>query len=85
MIAQSSSRRGPRPGRASDQLTRRERQILVALSRGASYDDVAVVSRITINTVRTHVRSIYGKLGATTKTQAVITGLERGLLSLGRK
>ena len=65
-----------------DRPTVRERQILVALSRGATYEKVALELGVTINTVRTHVRSLYAKLGVQTKTRAVMVGLERGLLKL---
>jgi len=78
-------RRGPRRRGDVDRPTRRERQILVALSRGSSYEDVAESLGVTINTVRTHVRSLYAKLGVRTKTAAVIAGIELGLIAWPRR
>ena len=60
----------------------RHRQVLELLQRGYSYDDVAATLGVSINTVRTHVRVIYERLGVTTKVEAVMTGLELGIIDL---
>ena len=36
---------------------------------------------MSVNTVKSHVRAIYGKLGVKTRRTAVLTALERGLLT----
>ena len=61
-------------------LTARERSIVELLSRGHSYEDVATGLGITVNTVRTHVRSLYDKLEVSSKTEAVMEALRRGFL-----
>jgi two-component system NarL family response regulator len=38
---------------------------------------------VSINTVRAHVRAVYEKLGATSKTEAVMLALRRGLVHPG--
>lgn len=69
----------PKPrGRA--QLTPRERGVLDMLAQGKSYADVGATLGVSENTVRSHVRSIYDKLGASSKTEAVMAGLRMGLL-----
>lgn len=65
-------------------LTERERTVLDWLGEGYSYTEVADRLQISINTVRTHVRNVYEKLGVSTKTQAVREALRRGLLTRTR-
>lgn len=61
-------------------LTERERAVLEAFARGERYDDVAASLDMSVNTVRTHVRSIYGKLDVTSKTEAVVLAKRLGLV-----
>jgi DNA-binding NarL/FixJ family response regulator len=62
------------------ELSRREREVVEQLSRGLSYEQVGLVLDVSINTVRVHVRSAYEKLGAASKTEAVMLALARGLV-----
>ncbi len=61
-------------------LTRREQSVLEHLSRGLTYEEVAEALGVTANTVRTHVRSLYDKLEATSRTEALNTAMRRRLL-----
>jgi DNA-binding NarL/FixJ family response regulator len=61
-------------------LTPREQGVLGMLARGKSYAEVGATLGVSENTVRSHVRSIYEKLGASSKTEAVMIGLRLGLL-----
>jgi DNA-binding NarL/FixJ family response regulator len=61
-------------------LTRRERSVLSMLAEGKSYADVGTRLGVSENTVRSHVRSIYDKLGASSKTEAVMAALRFGLV-----
>jgi len=63
-------------------LTVRERDVLASLSRCGTYQEVARELGVSINTVRTHVRTIYDKLGASSRTEAVLFGLREGVLQL---
>lgn len=66
------------PDLATDaELTPREREVLEHFASGASYAEVASALGIGVNTVRSHVRHVYEKLGVSTKTEAVIRGLGR--------
>jgi DNA-binding CsgD family transcriptional regulator len=49
-----------------DALTPRQRQVLLMLSDGRAYSEVAAALHITVETVRTHARRIRGKLGVRT-------------------
>jgi DNA-binding NarL/FixJ family response regulator len=52
-------------------LSDRERLVLVALSEGQQYKEIATSLDISINTVRTYVRSIYEKLQVNSRAEAV--------------
>jgi len=52
-------------------LTDREREVLVALSQGQQYKEIADSLGISINTVRKHIRAIYDKLHVSTRLEAV--------------
>jgi DNA-binding NarL/FixJ family response regulator len=62
-------------------LTSAELSVLAGFARGLSYDTVGQELGISINTVRTYVRSVYAKLGVETKTAAVLLGLRAGWLA----
>lgn len=63
-------------------LSTREEEILNELARGASNDDIAASIDVSLHTVKTHVASILGKLGAESRTQAVVMALRRGLIDV---
>lgn len=65
------------------ELTPREQGVLGMLAQGKSYAEVGSMLGVSENTVRSHVRSIYEKLGASSKTEAVMIGLRAGLLRVG--
>ncbi|WP_240745346.1 helix-turn-helix domain-containing protein, partial [Microbacterium sp. K35] len=48
---------------AEEELTHRERIVLAALCRNATLREIAAQEYISPNTVKTHVRNIYRKLG----------------------
>jgi DNA-binding NarL/FixJ family response regulator len=64
-------------------LSPRERQVVTALGRGLSYAEVATELGVSLNTVRAHVRTLYEKLGAASKTEAVMAALRLGLFPAG--
>lgn len=61
-------------------LTKRERQILERVERGASNKEIATELTVSLNTVRTHVQSILKKLGAHSKLEAVSIARRQGVL-----
>lgn len=66
--------------RAHQELTSKELQILRDLALGHSYNEVAQRLQISLNTVRHHVKAIYSKLYVSSRTQAVNTAHQLGLL-----
>jgi DNA-binding NarL/FixJ family response regulator len=63
-------------------LTAREREVLQMLAQGRGNKDIASRLKISEHTVKFHVASILGKLGASTRTEAVSVALRRGLILL---
>ena len=61
-----------------DILTRRERDCLILTGRGRSEKEVAQKLDISPNTVRVHIENIKRKLGAATKSHALILSLLAG-------
>lgn len=56
---------------AKEKLSDREREVLLWLSKGFSYKEIAEKLFISVETVRTHIRNIYEKLHATNKLEAL--------------
>lgn len=68
-----------KPGRY-DALTGREHDILVKLSRGYTYIEVARLLEIAPSTVQSHVKNIYSKLAVRSKAEAIFEAHQLGLL-----
>ncbi len=66
----------------TEPLTVREREVLGLLGRGLSNKMIARDLRISEHTVKFHVSSVYAKLGAASRTEAVSLGARLGLISL---
>ncbi len=60
-------------------LTPREREVFECLLDGEQNDEIAHRLYLTTNTVKTHVKSILGKLGLRDRVHVVIWGFENGL------
>jgi two-component system, NarL family, response regulator YdfI len=63
-------------------LTARERDVLQMLSQGVSNKEIAARLKISEHTVKFHIASIFGKLGASSRTEAVSIAMRRGLILL---
>ena len=66
------------PGAGFDDLTEREREVLELIAQGLGNDDIAQRLAISPKTVRNHITSIFGKLAATTRAQAIVRAREVG-------
>jgi len=64
-------------------LTNMERRVLDELARGLSYAQIGLSLGISINTVRSRIRTLFDKLGAGSSTEAIALAAQRGLLRLG--
>jgi DNA-binding CsgD family transcriptional regulator len=74
-----------RPGQAPvliEPLTPREHDVLVLVADGLRNREVAERLGITEHTVKFHLAAIFGKLGASSRTEAVRRGFQLGLIQL---
>jgi len=67
---------------APETLTPREREVLEWLAEGLTNGAIAARLGISDHTVKFHVASIYGKLGVSTRAEAIRRGLRRGLITI---
>jgi DNA-binding NarL/FixJ family response regulator len=69
-------------GRLVDRLTARELEVLAQLADGLSNKAIASRLGISDETVKFHLSAIFGKLGASNRTDAVRQALRNGLIEL---
>jgi DNA-binding NarL/FixJ family response regulator len=65
-----------------EELSGREKEVLLLAGQGMSGHEVATRLSITERTVQAHLASVYGKLGARNKTEAILIALKRGIILL---
>ena len=65
------------PGRGEG-LTDRESEILALITQGKSNADVATLTFLSPNTVKSYIRTIYRKIDVASRTQAVLWGVNNG-------
>lgn len=73
---------GDWPGRTLAGLSAREAEVLTMIASGMSNQEIADRSYLSINSVKTYIRSAYAKIGAARRSQAVRWALENGFLSV---
>ena len=61
-------------------LSARERQVLEMIARGFSYTEIARLHGVSVHTVQTHIKHLYGKLAVHSKNEAVFEATRLGLL-----
>ncbi|MET0335870.1 MAG: response regulator transcription factor [Rhizobacter sp.] len=61
-------------------LSKRESEVLDLIARGFIYPEIAQQMGLSVSTIQTHVRNIYGKLDVHNKTEAVFEARQLGLL-----
>lgn len=64
------------------QLSDREREILGHVASGATNQQIANNLGISINTVKVHVRNIFGKIGVASRAEATIYAVRTGVISI---
>lgn len=66
---------------SGQQLTERERQVLVAIADGKSNEDIGRQLFLAEDTVKTHARRMFRKIGAVNRAHAVAIAFRRGMLT----
>jgi two-component system, NarL family, response regulator YdfI len=69
-------------GELLEELTSRETEVLQLLAEGFANREIANRLEISEHTIKFHIRSILGKLNASTRTEAVTRGFRAGLIDL---
>jgi DNA-binding NarL/FixJ family response regulator len=82
LASASSQVRNGEPAELFEPLTPREKEVLQMLASGLGNKQIAAHLKISEHTAKFHVASILGKLGASSRTEAVSLGLRRGLILL---
>lgn len=78
-----AERKGPREMASAtlvEMLTPREIEVLTMLAEGLGNKEIARQLELSENTVKFHLSSIFGKLGASSRTEAVMQGMRHGLI-----
>ena len=65
-----------------EDLTKTERRVLQMIVGGMSNKEIAFALEISENTVKTHVKNIFDKLGVSDRTSATTTAIKRGLVRI---
>ncbi|HTV40155.1 MAG TPA: LuxR C-terminal-related transcriptional regulator [Candidatus Sulfotelmatobacter sp.] len=60
-------------------LAPREREVLDLLSKGRAYKQIADEMDLSMGTIRTYIRRLYGKLNVNCRTEAVVIYLTRSI------
>ena len=82
----SQDREEEREARANiEQLTRREREVLQALSEGLSNKQIAQRLHMSVDTERTHMMNILSKLGVHSRLQALLVAARHGLVEIRQR
>ena len=63
----------------ADMLTTRERETLALIATGRSNDEIAREMRISLNSVKSYIRSAYRKTGVQSRSQAVLWAVTHGV------
>lgn len=71
--------------RLAEPLSRRELEVLPLIAEGLTNQEIAARLYLSLHTVKAHARTIYAKLGVSSRTQAVAKGRALGLLSPSRR
>jgi DNA-binding NarL/FixJ family response regulator len=65
------------PGR-SEGLTEREAEVLALITQGRSNQDIATITCLSPNTVKSYIRTLYRKIDVNSRSQAVLWGVDHG-------
>ena len=79
VLARASAQSRSMPGAVFPGLTTRELDVLDLLSRGRGNAEIAATLFLSPKTVRNHVSAVLGKLGVSTRAEAVARARDRGL------
>ncbi|CAN5712516.1 response regulator transcription factor [soil metagenome] len=65
------------PGR-NEGLTERESEVVALITAGHRNTEIAAMTFLSVNTIKSYIRSAYRKIGVTSRSQAVLWGVRHG-------
>ncbi len=68
---------GDWPGR-EEGLTARESEVLSLITQGYSNNDIVDTTMLSINSIKSYIRSCYRKFGVTSRSRAILWGIDHG-------
>ncbi len=68
---------GDWPGR-EEGLTARESEVLSLITQGYSNNDIVDTTMLSINSIKSYIRSAYRKIGVTSRSRAILWGIDHG-------
>ncbi len=71
---------GDWPGRSTG-LSPREAEVVALIARGLTNQEIAERAHVSMNTIKTYIKSAYRKMGVTRRAQAVLWALDNGFES----
>jgi DNA-binding NarL/FixJ family response regulator len=71
-----------RQAQAPETLSEREIEVLALIAKGAANKEIAAELNITNSTVKTHITSIFQKLNASDRTEAVTQAIKKGIIRI---
>jgi two-component system, NarL family, response regulator LiaR len=82
VVPKANGTANPRPGSSypgkEHGLTVRESEIIALITQGLSNQEIAQRSYLSINSVKTYIRTAYRKMGVERRSQAVLWGVQHG-------
>ena len=74
----AATRPGHRPAQPIEALTAREEQVLLAVAKGLTNNEISIGLHISLSTVKTHIASLMGKLGARNRVEVAMWAHDTG-------
>lgn len=71
--------RGTEGAGQANVLTSREAEIVALITAGLTNQEIATLTHLSINSVKSYIRGAYRAMGVTTRSQAILWGLDNGL------
>ncbi len=83
-LADDDAAKGAWPGQEQG-LTARESEIIALITDGLSNTDIAARTYLSINSVKSYIRSAYRTMGVSSRSQAVLGGIDHGFARARRR
>ena len=82
LFARTVAAPGP-GGSAGPTLTSREIEVLGLVAKGLSNKEIGAALFVSEDTIKTHLKHVFSKLGVGDRTEATLLAIQRGVISLG--